>query len=134
MSLKPFSSVGMALRPKILADTFSPPIFLAPSLQFTRQKSSHRVLRRRPKPPPIRHPDRVHNRGRGESAIRRTGLRHQFALAGSKQPLPVPVNWKPKIEVVENHGLWQFFQDKKTPVIDPTAMASHGMSATFCLL
>ena len=104
-----------------------PPIFLAPSLvtasrvpclqsQFS---TSSPIYHRRRK---------GDNPNRGVSALRRTGLR--FAVGMSKYPLPQPVldpKKRSKIEVDKKHGLWGFFNEKKTLLTEPREEAKFGM-------
>lgn len=90
-----------------------PPIFLAPLLasipQTLHQRSSFSTtatlsVRANKK--------RDGNPHRGESALRRTGLRYPMGM--SKQPLPQPVKKTTKIKGDPDHGLWGFFNKKRT--------------------
>ena len=90
-----------------------PPIFLAPLLsaipQTLHQRSSFSttaILSVRAKK------KRDGNPHRGESALRRTGLRYGMGM--SKQPLPQPVQKKIKVKGNPDHGLWGFFNKKRT--------------------
>jgi large subunit ribosomal protein L47 len=70
---------------------------------------------------------RDHNRQRGVSTQRRTGLRQPLSV--SKTPLPKPVldeSKRSKIEVDENHGLWEFFHSKEKPMNTPEEDNEHG--------
>ncbi len=104
-------------------------IFLAPNslptfpaiLQISKF-STTTALSARQKP----HKKRRHgNPHRGESALRRTGLRYPVGM--SKEPLPQPVldpKRRSKIEGDPNHGLWGFFNSKKklfTPIKEESA-------------
>jgi len=66
------------------------------------------------------------NKHRGESAIRRTGPR--WRLSVSDEPLPKPVKPKdlPRVETNPDHGLWDFFADRKTVAAPPEDDAKHG--------
>ncbi|KAI9720196.1 MAG: hypothetical protein M1812_003014 [Candelaria pacifica] len=69
---------------------------------------------------------RDYNRNRGVSALRRTGPRHPLSV--SNEPLPRPVldpKKRSKVQVDENHGLWQFFKGKKA-LSTPEDIAEHG--------
>ncbi|KAI9704807.1 MAG: 54S ribosomal protein L4 mitochondrial [Candelina mexicana] len=73
---------------------------------------------------------RDRSRNRGVSALRRTGPRHSLSV--SKEPLPQPVldpKKRSKVQVDEDHGLWQFFKDKKA-LSTPEECAEHGRSWT----
>jgi large subunit ribosomal protein L47 len=67
-----------------------------------------------------------HSKGRGESAIRRTGTR--WRLSVSDEPLPKPI--KPEdlapVETDPNHGLWEFFANRDTVANPPEEDAKHG--------
>jgi len=108
-----------------------PPVFLAPLLATTlgslHQQSTfststaycarHKTFKKR----------RDGNIHRGESALRRTGLR--FPVAMSSQPLPKPVldpKRKSKVQANPNHGLWGFFHRDKTALSLPEDDNAHG--------
>ena len=72
------------------------------------------------------------NPNRGESALRRTGLR--FSVGMSKEPLPQPVldpSRRSKIQVDPNHGLWGFFNREKQSLTKPEDDHAHGMYNEF---
>ena len=106
-----------------------PPVFLAPSIASfppsLHQRSSFSSTatlsaRKRDK--------RDGNPHRGESALRRTGLRYPLGM--SKQPLPQPVldpSKRSKIEVDPNHGLWGFFNKDRKALTPPGADLQSGM-------
>ncbi|KAI9792219.1 MAG: 54S ribosomal protein L4 mitochondrial [Candelina submexicana] len=55
-----------------------------------------------------------------------------YPLSVSKEPLPQPVldpKKRSKVQVDEDHGLWQFFKDKKA-LSTPEESAEHGRSWT----
>ena len=106
-----------------------PPNFLAPLLAST-PKSSHQrspfsttsALSVRAKK------KRDGNPHRGESALRRTGLRYPNGM--SRQPLPQPVldpNKRTKIKVDEDHGLWGFFNRERKPLSTLKEDIARGM-------
>ena len=106
-----------------------PPIFLAPLLasipQPLHQRSSFSTtatlsVRAKKK--------RDGNPHRGESALRRTGLRYPNGM--SKQPLPQPVldpKRRSKITSDPNHGLWGFFNSKRTALSEIKEDNNRGM-------
>lgn len=103
-----------------------PPIFLAPLLastpQILHQRSSFSttaILSVRAKK------KRDGNPHRGESALRRTGLRYGMGM--SKQPLPRPVLKETKIKGNPDHGLWGFFNKKRTALSTLSEDNDRGM-------
>lgn len=105
-----------------------PPVFLAPLLASislpSRQRSSFSTtaalsVRANKK--------RDGNPHRGESALRRTGLRYPNGM--SRQPLPQPVldPKKRKIQVDSKHGLWGFFNEKGEALSTPKEDSRRGM-------
>lgn len=73
------------------------------------------------------HFPRDYNRDRGVSTVRRTGPRQPLSV--SKEPLPTPVldpQKRSKVQVDEDHGLWQFFHSKDKPMNTPEEDSSHG--------
>ena len=74
-----------------------------------------------------RHLPRDRSRSRGVSALRRTGPRQPLSV--SKDPLPRPVldpSRRSKVQVDENHGLWQFFDQERTALNTPEQDNAHG--------
>ncbi len=70
---------------------------------------------------------RDNNRERGVSTTRRTGLRQPLSV--SKTPLPKPVldpSKRSKVEVDDDHGLWEFFHSKEKPMNTPEEDYEHG--------
>ena len=113
-----------------------PPIFLAPFMasmpQFLHQRSSFSTTAtlsaRRPSSKRDRNPHR------GESALRRTGIKYptgmSVLLGPGKRSLPQPVldpARRSKIKVDPNHGLWGFFSKDRKAVTDIGADMSRGM-------
>lgn len=109
---------------------YAPPMFLAPSLasgnpsmpRYTAFSTSAPLLKRRKLQKRDSNPDR------GVSALRRTGLRHPVSMA--KYPLPQPVldpEKRSKPTVSETHGLWGFFNEKRTTLSTPDEDDRHGM-------
>ena len=100
-----------------------PPLFLAPSLGTDSSSRSQFSTSS-----PIHHRRRKgDNTNRGVSALRRTGLR--FPVGMSKYPLPQPVldpKRRSKIEVNEKHGLWGFFNEKRTLLTEPSEEKKFG--------
>ena len=97
--------------PECLPLMFLAPLIasIPPSLQQRSSFSSTATLSAR------KRSKRDGNPHRGESALRRTGLKYPVGM--SKQPLPQPVldpSKRSKIEVDKDHGLWGFFnKDRK---------------------
>lgn len=98
-----------------------PPAFLVPPLlAHIHQKSSFSSTTSNFYP-------RDNNRERGVSTTRRTGLRQPLSV--SKTPLPKPVldaSRRSKVEVDEDHGLWEFFHSKEKPMNTPEEDSEHG--------
>jgi len=125
-------STSNALRPaarRLLRTTRlqnTPPAFLVPSLLGPKQQTSSYTST-----PTTQFPrsTRDANPDRGVSTVRRTGLREPSSV--SRQPLPKPVldpAKKSKLEVDENHGLWEFFHSKEKPINTPEEDYAHGRS------
>ena len=97
------------------------PAFLLPSLLAPiQQKSSFSSTTSNLYP-------RDNNRERGVSTVRRTGLRQPLSV--SKTPLPKPVldpSKRSRVEVDEDHGLWDFFHSKEKPMNTPEEDFEHG--------
>ena len=102
----------------------SPPLFLMPSFVCTApytptaQFSSSESRCRRTKD---------NNKARGVSGLRRTGLKYPLSM--SKEPLPQPVldpAKRSKVNVDPNHGLWGFFNKRRTALTKPEDEAAHG--------
>ncbi|EKG10128.1 Ribosomal protein L47 mitochondrial [Macrophomina phaseolina MS6] len=77
------------------------------------------------------HRDR--NRNRGVSVLRKTGLRPRQTLSVKKEDLPVPVldpAKRSKVQVDEDHGLWQFFGEERNLLSTPEQDRSHGRAWT----
>lgn len=71
-----------------------------------------------------------HSKHRGESAIRRTGTRWRLSMSDEPLPQPVPRSELPPIETDPDHGLWEFFADRKTVTSPPAEVAKHGRAWT----
>jgi large subunit ribosomal protein L47 len=120
-------STSIAIRPvvrrllKSSGAQYVPPPFLLPSLLAPiQQKSSFSGTTSNLYP-------RDNNRERGVSTARRTGLRQPLSV--SKTPLPKPVlnpSKRSKVEVDEDHGLWEFFHSKEKPMNTPEEDSEHG--------
>ncbi|KAL9095288.1 MAG: hypothetical protein Q9165_002544 [Trypethelium subeluteriae] len=73
------------------------------------------------------------SRNRGVSAIHATGLRRRQTLHVKKEDLPTPVldtAKHSKIQVDPNHGLWQFFNNKRSAINTPDDDHAHGRAWT----
>lgn len=68
------------------------------------------------------------NRRRGVSSLYRSGPREPLSM--SNMPLPKPVDFKPKIEVDEGHGLWGFFPAPGKLLLTPKETEEHGRAWT----
>ncbi|KAI2473070.1 MRP-L47-domain-containing protein [Annulohypoxylon bovei var. microspora] len=75
-----------------------------------------------------RRPRRDNNRLRGLSSLYRSGPRARMNIEPSQ--LPKPSNYKPKIEVDPNHGLWDFFFSKDRLIPTPDEVDEYGRSWT----
>ncbi|KAK3318363.1 mitochondrial 39-S ribosomal protein L47 (MRP-L47)-domain-containing protein [Apodospora peruviana] len=69
---------------------------------------------------------RDHSKKRGESALRRTGTRWRLSMSDEPLPIPVPREELPFVETDPDHGLWDFFQDRKTVAQAPELDSQHG--------
>jgi large subunit ribosomal protein L47 len=103
-----------------------PPTFLAPTLlTFNRlQVSSFSTSS------PYLYPKRDKSKNRNTSAIHRSGLRKKWPLSVLKEDLPIPVldpEKHIKFEVNPDHGLWQFFNEKRTAMNTPEEDYAHGL-------
>ncbi|KAI1775254.1 MRP-L47-domain-containing protein [Hypoxylon cercidicola] len=76
----------------------------------------------------MRRPRRDNNRLRGLSSIYRSGPR--FRMNIDKQEVPKPAEFKPKVDVDPEHGLWDFFYSKDKLLLTPTEDAEHGRGWT----
>ena len=106
-----------------------PPIFLAPLLASNSQSIHQRSSFSTTATLSVRaNRKRDGNPHRGESALRRTGLRYPNGM--SKQPLPQPVldpKKRSPIIVDENHGLWGFFNKNRTALSTNKDSDQRGM-------
>ncbi|KAK1252692.1 hypothetical protein MKX08_003879 [Trichoderma sp. CBMAI-0020] len=68
------------------------------------------------------------NRRRGVSSLYGSGPREPLSM--SNMPLPKPVDFKPKIEVDESHGLWGFFPAPGKLLLTPKETEEHGRAWT----
>lgn len=100
-----------------------PPSFLIPSISVSQSShfsNSHPSLARRKR-------DRDPNRG--VSALRHTGLRKRQTLSVKLENLPQPVldpERRSKVEVSDEHGLWEFFNRDRDSLSTPLLLAAHG--------
>lgn len=75
------------------------------------------------------------NPNRGVSALRRTGLnpKQQRSIKIKPEDLPKPVldpAKRSKVEVDEDHGLWEFFGPERTAMVTPEELTAHGRAWT----
>ncbi|KAK1256057.1 hypothetical protein MKX07_008316 [Trichoderma sp. CBMAI-0711] len=68
------------------------------------------------------------NKRRGVSSLYGSGPREPLSV--SDAPLPKPVEFKPKIEVDESHGLWGFFPAPGKLLLTPKETEEHGRAWT----
>ncbi|KND93249.1 54S ribosomal protein L4, mitochondrial [Tolypocladium ophioglossoides CBS 100239] len=68
------------------------------------------------------------NRNRGVSSLYRSGPREHLSM--SDVPLPKPRDFKPKVAVDENHGLWGFFPAADKVLWTPKETEEHGRAWT----
>lgn len=123
---------------------YMPPVFLAPALQpflylttshTAPQTSHHHHPFSTTTPRQIRLRNREKNKSRGVSVMRRTGPR--VPLSMSKYALPEPV-WDPasrkEFQTRDDHGLWGFFNEKRTAMTAPEDLDAHGRAWTMAEL
>ncbi|EEH35296.1 mitochondrial 54S ribosomal protein YmL4 [Paracoccidioides lutzii Pb01] len=101
-----------------------PPIFLAPSLQFSLSYPSFQCFKF--STTQANSLKRDLNKQRGVSAIHRTGPKHKLSV--SKYPLPRPVSPKEQEQrpINPNHGLWGFFGPDRKAIPTPEEEYAHG--------
>lgn len=68
------------------------------------------------------------NKTRGVSSLYGSGPREPLSM--SNIPLPKPRDFKPKVVVDENHGLWGFFPEKGKALSTPKETEEHGRAWT----
>lgn len=104
----------------------STPCSLRPLTQSAALSTTAALLKRRK---PGGAPDnKDHSKKRGESALRRTGTRWRLSMSDEPLPRPVPRDRLPPIETDPDHGLWQFFPNRKTVANSPEDDSKHGRS------
>ncbi|KAK0629786.1 mitochondrial 39-S ribosomal protein L47 (MRP-L47)-domain-containing protein [Bombardia bombarda] len=111
---------GAHIRPSSL-----PSSSLNPSLQHTAAISTTSSLLKRHNYKGARD-NSDKNKTRGESAIRQTGTRWKLSVSDDPLPQPVKPEHIPAQVTDPNHGLWDFFFDRKTVAQPPTEDAKHG--------
>lgn len=72
-----------------------------------------------------RHKTRDNNRLRGVSTIHRSGPREFLSVSNDAIPQPRAASELPPVEVDPDHGLWDFFYDKKL-MQSPAEDSAHG--------
>lgn len=103
-----------------------PPGFLVPAFSSASQTSNFSTSA-------TRAARKDGNPRRGISAIRRTGLNKKIQLSVDVNNLPKPVldpARRSKVQVDENHGLWEFFNKDRSPLQTPEEMHAHGRGWT----
>ncbi|KAI5366467.1 putative ribosomal protein L47 [Septoria linicola] len=106
--------------PLVRATTTPPPVFLAPAIVATQISSFSTTS--------ATFARKDGNKARGVSALRRTGLKKQ-KLSIKPEDLPKPVldsARRSKVEVDEDHGLWEFFPSDRKSMATPEELLSHG--------
>ncbi|KAK5998473.1 Large ribosomal subunit protein uL29m [Cladobotryum mycophilum] len=68
------------------------------------------------------------NKRRGVSSLYGSGPREPLSM--SNIPLPKPRDFKPKVQVGENHGLWGFFPAKGQLLLAPKEVEEYGRAWT----
>ncbi|KAG8425355.1 54S ribosomal protein L4 mitochondrial [Metarhizium acridum] len=68
------------------------------------------------------------NKNRGVSSLYGSGPREHLSM--SDIPLPKPRDFKPKVAVDENHGLWGFFPETGKALWSPKETEEHGRAWT----
>ncbi|EME44021.1 hypothetical protein DOTSEDRAFT_53247 [Dothistroma septosporum NZE10] len=116
--------VGILNTPATRASTI-PPAFLLPSLAIQRTTSFSTTT--------PHHARKDHNRSRGVSALRRTGIGKKQTLSVKLENLPKPVldpSQHTPINVDDDHGLWEFFPQDRKAMATPEEMNAHGRAWT----
>lgn len=115
----------MPLPARIAASATRSTIGVYPSRVHAAGLSTTASLLKRHKYPGARD-NRDNNKHRGESAVRRTGTRWRLSVSDEPLPKPVKRDQLPRIETDPDHGLWEFFADRKTVAAPPAEDAKHG--------
>lgn len=113
--------LGNVLNTSVRRGPSLPPSFLLPAFAKTQTAAFSSS--------PVSAARKDNNTRRGMSAIRRTGLNKRFKLSVKLEDLPQPVldpKKRSKLEVDDDHGLWGFFDDKKSSLLSPEVLISHG--------
>lgn len=82
---------------------------------------------------PAQHARKDGNRNRGVSALHRTGIGKKQRLSVKLDDLPKPVldpAKRSKVEVDEDHGLWDFFRRDRSLIPTPEDLNAHGRGWT----
>ncbi|KAK0735892.1 mitochondrial 39-S ribosomal protein L47 (MRP-L47)-domain-containing protein [Apiosordaria backusii] len=124
-SIRP--SLGAAFTRLTSSNTTSrriPLLLLLPIQQTAPLSTTSSLLKRHTYPGARSNKDMSKNRG--QSALRRTGLRWRLSM--SDEPLPKPKRREelPPIEVDPDHGLWDFFPNRETVAAAPEDDMKHG--------
>lgn len=62
--------------------------------------------------------------------MRKTGFKEALSVSNEELPQPIDPKDFPKIEVDPDHGLWDFFYSKDSPIQTPQQDAAHGRAWT----
>jgi len=112
-------ALRLLLKPSRIQHT--PPTFLLPSLLAPTQQSAPFSSTTSSLYP------RDMNRQRGVSTQRRTGPRQPLSVSKTEIPKPIlDPSKRAKVEVDEDHGLWEFFHSKEKPMNTPEEDYEHG--------
>ena len=105
--------------------TTLPPLFLLPA--FTINQTTPFSTS------PTAHARKDGNRSRGVSALRHTGIGKKQTLSVKLADLPRPVldpELRSKVDVDEDHGLWDFLPSARTAIRTPEELHAHGRGWT----
>ncbi|KAK5138422.1 hypothetical protein LTR08_000008 [Meristemomyces frigidus] len=105
--------------------TTLPPLFLLPAFTISQTTPFSTT--------PAAHARRDGNRARGVSALRHTGIGKKQTLSVKLENLPQPVldpKRRSKVEVDEDHGLWDFLPPSQAAIRTPEELHAHGRGWT----
>lgn len=96
----------------------------APLARSTTTSSASRIAAFSTTAPQCKRKTKDNNKKRGVSSLYGSGPREHLSM--SDVPLPKPRDFKPKIAVDENHGLWGFFPAPGKALWTPKETEEHG--------
>ena len=105
--------------------TTIPPLFLIPAFTISQATPFSTT--------PTAHARKDGNPNRGVSALRHTGIGKKQTLSVKLADLPKPVldrELRSKVEVDEDHGLWDFLPPTRTAIRTPAELNAHGRGWT----